>query len=203
MRQSILVATKNQGKVREFSDMMGDLQIDWVGLKDLGITLEVVESGATFLENARLKATQYGSMAGLLTLADDSGLEVDALGGAPGVYTARYGGEGLTATERLLLLLENMEQVPDAERTARFRCVIVLADGHGRVLAETEGVCEGLITRAPAGDGGFGYDPIFYLPAYGQTMAQLPAAQKHQVSHRGQAVRRLVPYLKNFIPPVK
>lgn len=177
--------------------MMGDLQIDWEGLNDLGIKLEVVEDGDTFLANARLKAVQYASLAGMLTLADDSGLEVDALGGDPGVHTARYGGAGLSATERLLLLLNNIEDVPASERTARFRCVIVLAESNGRVVAETEGVCEGLIARTPMGEGGFGYDPIFYLPDYGQTMAQLPAAKKHQISHRGQAMRQMIPYLKN------
>jgi XTP/dITP diphosphohydrolase len=126
-------------------------------------------------------------------------LEVDALNGAPGVYTARYGGKGLTAVQRYQKLLADMANVPTPQRTARFRCVIVLAAPDGTILGESEGVCEGWIAQTPVGDNGFGYDPVFYLPQFNQTMAQLPAAQKHQISHRGRAVQAIVPRLRQAL----
>ena len=195
MRQRLLVATRNSGKVSEFADMFAELQLEWIGLADLGLDLEVAETGATFQENAIIKATEYAAESGLLTLADDSGLEVDALDGRPGVHTARYGGAGLTPVQRYELLLENMKGVPMAERSARFRCVIALASGQG-ILGTSDGVCEGKIAEAPAGSGGFGYDPVFFLPDRGQTMAQLPAAEKHLISHRGKAIAEIAPLLR-------
>lgn len=199
--KKLLVATHNKGKVTEFSEMMQDMAIAWLGLDDVGVTEDVPETGDTFRENAVLKAAAYAQMTGLLTLADDSGLEIDALAGAPGVYSARYGGAGLTHAERYQLVLQQLTAVPEAARTARFRCVIVVADGHGRILAEAEGVCEGVIAQAPAGSGGFGYDPIFFLPDQGQTMAQLSSTEKHQVSHRGRAMRQLEPLLRQILIP--
>jgi XTP/dITP diphosphohydrolase len=160
------------------------------------VVQDVEETGSTFRENSVLKARAYAAVTNLLTLADDSGLEVDALNGAPGVYTARYGGTGLTAVQRYKKLLDAIRNVPTHQRTARFRCVIVLARPDGTILGESEGVCEGQIALAPAGAGGFGYDPVFYLPQLGQTMAQLPAAEKHKISHRGQAVQAIVPHLR-------
>lgn len=195
----LLVATHNWGKVKEFAEMLADLNIEWLSLDDVGVTEDVAETGSTFRENSVLKAQAYAAATGLLTLADDSGLEVDALDGAPGVYTARYGGAGLTAVQRYQKLLEAIRQVPEPERTARFRCVIVLARKDGEILGESEGVCEGRIAFAPAGDGGFGYDPVFYLPALKQTMAQLSAAEKHKISHRGQAVQAIVPRLRTLL----
>lgn len=195
MSTKLLVATHNKGKIGELADMMRDLAIEWLTLDDAGVTFEVEETGRTFYENAVLKATAYAAATGLLTLADDSGLEVDALGGQPGVYTARYGGPGLTSVERYTLLLQNMAGVPWPERAARFKCAVVLANGQG-LVGEAEGVCEGLIGWVPAGTGGFGYDPIFYLPNHQQTMAQLPAATKHQISHRGRAIAAIAPLLK-------
>ncbi len=195
----LLVATHNQGKVAEFADMLQDLAIEWLSLDDVGVLQDVEETGSTFRENSVLKARTYAAETGLLTLADDSGLEVDALYGAPGVYTARYGGEGLTAVQRYQKLLADMEKVPPPQRTARFRCVIVLAAPDGTILGESEGVCEGLIAQAPVGDNGFGYDPVFFLPPFNQTMAQLPAAQKHQISHRGRAVQAIVPRLRQAL----
>jgi len=192
MTQPILVATHNQGKVRELARLLADLPCQWRSLADVGITTTVVETGATFWENATLKATQYAAAAGCLTLADDSGLEVDALDGRPGVHTADYGGEGLTAVARYQLLLDNLRDVPWEHRKARFRCVMVLANPAGELLATAAGVCEGMIALAPAGAGGFGYDPVFYLPAYNCTMAELPPAEKNKISHRGQAVRALL-----------
>jgi XTP/dITP diphosphohydrolase len=194
--KKLLVATHNKGKVAEFADMLQDMAIEWFSLDDVGVTQDVVETGHTFRENGVLKAQAYAAETGLLTLADDSGLEVDALDGAPGVYTARYGGVGLTAVQRYQKLLDDIKHVPDPLRTARFRCVIVLAAPDGTLLGESEGVCEGRIAHAPAGDNGFGYDPVFYLPEFGQTMAQLDAARKHQISHRGRAMQAIAPRLR-------
>lgn len=195
MTTRLLVATHNQGKIEELAQMMRSLQVDWSGLGEAGITMEVAETGRTFQENAELKAVTYARASGLLTLADDSGLEVDALGGEPGVYTARFGGEGLSSAERYHLLLAKMAAVPWQERTARFRCVIALADEHG-LIGTAEGTCEGMIAWAEAGSGGFGYDPVFYLPEMGVTMAQLPGAEKHKISHRGRAVAAIAPLLR-------
>ena len=192
----LLVATHNKGKVTEFAEMLQDMEIEWLSLDDLGVTEDVEETGHTFRENSVLKAQAYAAISGLLTLADDSGLEVDALNGAPGVYTARYGGEGLTDVQRYEKLLDDIKDVPEPQRTARFRCVIVLAAPDGTLLGESDGVCEGRIAQAPVGDNGFGYDPVFYLPAFGQTMAQLTASQKHQISHRGRALQAIAPRLR-------
>jgi len=195
----LLVATHNQGKVAEFVEILQDLAIEWLSLDDVGVTQDVEETGSTFRENGVLKAQAYAAETGLLTLADDSGLEVDALNGAPGVYTARYGGEGLTAVQRYQKLLDELKAVPEPQRTARFRCVIVLAAPDGTILGESDGVCEGRIAHAPVGDNGFGYDPVFYLPQFKQTMAQLPPAQKHRISHRGRAVQAIVPRLRELL----
>jgi XTP/dITP diphosphohydrolase len=195
----LLVATHNKGKVAEYAEMLHDLDIQWLSLDDAGVATDVEETGDTFHENALLKAQAYAAETGLLTLADDSGLEVDALSGQPGVYTARYGGPGLTYAGRYRLLLQAMRDVAWAERTARFRCVIVLARPDGVVLATSEGICQGMIAWEPAGEGGFGYDPIFYLPDRGMTMAQLSSAVKHQISHRGQALRAIEPALRQVL----
>ncbi len=199
MKQKLLVATHNQGKVREYAAMLADLQIVWLGLDEAGVTLDVAETGQSFRENAILKARAYAAETGLLTLADDSGLEVDALGGRPGVYTARYGGAGLTSEARYQLLLRNLAGVPLPERTARFRCVIALAGPDGMLLGTAEGVCEGLIGETAAGSHGFGYDPVFYLPARGVTMAQLDPAEKHRISHRGRALREIETLLRETL----
>lgn len=195
----LLVATKNRGKIAEFAELMHDLSVSWLGLDDVGITEDVEETGGTFRENAILKGVRYAQLSGLLTLADDSGLEVDALGGEPGVYTGRYGGEGLSAQQRYELLLQKLVGVPEAERTARFCCVIVVAAPNGRILAEVEGFCHGRITFAPVGTGGFGYDPVFFVPTQQQTLAQLSSAEKHKISHRGQAMTQLAPVLQQLL----
>ncbi len=199
MEQKLLVATHNQGKVREFAEMLADMQIEFLSLDDAGITMDVEETGSTFRENALLKANTYAQKTGLLTLADDSGLEVDALDGAPGIYTARYGGAGLTHKERYLYLLKNLTAVSPENRSARFRCVIVLTAPNGVLLGESEGICEGMIAQEPVGDGGFGYDPVFYLPERQRTMAQLSSSIKHQISHRGQAIKQIEPLLREIL----
>ena len=198
MKRKLLVATHNQGKIAEFAEMLADLEIEWLSLADVNVTRDVEETGATFYENALLKATAYAAETGLLTLADDSGLEVDALDGAPGVYTARYGGEGLSHEERYHFLLKNMRDVPIGKRNGRFRCTIILASPTGELLGSSEGICEGQIALEAVGEGGFGYDPIFYLPEWDKTMAQMGAA-KHQISHRGRALQGIESRLRELL----
>jgi XTP/dITP diphosphohydrolase len=195
----LLVATHNKGKVAEYADILGDLAIEWLTLDAAGVANDVAETGATFRDNAVLKAVAYARQTGLLTLADDSGLEVDELDGEPGVYTARYGGPGLSAADRYRLLLRNLGDTPPERRTARFRCVVALAGPDGELLGTADGVCEGIISTAPAGEGGFGYDPVFYLPERGLTMAQLDAAEKHRISHRGRAAAAIAPLLRRML----
>lgn len=153
------------------------------------IVEEVEESGTTFEENASLKARHYARISGLLTLADDSGLEVDALNGEPGVRSARYAGEGASDRDLVAVILDRMKGVPQKKRTARFRCVIAVAWPSGRVEL-VEGVREGVISTEPRGENGFGYDPVFYLPERGKTMAELTPAEKNRLSHRAEAARK-------------
>ena len=187
----LLVATHNKGKRREYAAILTGLGVDLVDLAGLGIDTVVPEDGATYIENAQAKARYYAHATGLLTLADDSGLEVDALDGAPGVYSARYG-TGLVGrsvesdADRCRLLLEQMEGMPDALRTARFRCVIVMVWPNGDEEV-AEGVCEGRIAQEPRGTGGFGYDPVFIVPDHTATMAELAPEVKNLVSHRARA----------------
>lgn len=194
--ERLLVATRNSGKVIEYAEMLAALDVSWLSLDDVGVTKDVEETGDSFLANAVLKAKAYAAMTGLLTLADDSGLEVDVLDGAPGIYTARYGGPGLTSVQRYQYLLHNMNAVPWERRSGRFRCVIAIAAKNGQLLANAEGICEGMIAEQPSGDGGFGYDPVFYLPDQGKTMAQLPSPEKHAISHRGRALLAIEPSLR-------
>lgn len=197
--KQLLVATGNLGKVKEFAELLTDLNVHWIGQKDTGFDMDVEETGSTFTENAILKATQWSKLTGHITLADDSGLEVDALDGAPGLYTARYGTPGMTHEERYLYLLKNIEHVAMAERTAQFRCVIAVADGKGNVLTTTEGVCHGRIAFAPVGSHGFGYDPIFIPDGQdGKTMAELSPKEKHPISHRGLAIEKLKAFLASL-----
>ena len=188
-KRKLLVATGNPGKMKEVSHILDGLPFRVLSLQDLGMSMTVEETGATFAENAILKASAYCSSAGILTMADDSGLVVDALDGRPGVLSARYGGEGLSDPQRVKLLLRELEGVPWLKRTARFRCVIALAWPGGQVET-VEGVVEGVIQYEPEGSNGFGYDPIFHLPERGCTTAQLSTSDKNRSSHRGQAVRK-------------
>ena len=196
----LLVATHNPGKMREYRGLLRDAPYDLVSLDDMGITLEVEETGDTFRENAWLKARGYAAEAGMLTLADDSGLEVDALGGDPGVQSARYGGDVCWSDQdRVKLLLRNLGETPWERRTARFRCVIAVArpPDEGDVdVASVVGSVAGMIQYEPAGDEGFGYDPVFYLPSFDRTMAQLPVEKKNRISHRSDAARRAVAVLE-------
>jgi len=199
MMKQLLVATHNQGKVREYAAMLADLDVAWLSLNDAGVTHDVAETGTSFHENAALKAQAYARQTGLLTLADDSGLEVDALEGAPGVHTARYGGAGLTYAQRYHLLLQALRDVAWEARGARFRCVIALADGDGALLGTADGACPGLIALEPAGVGGFGYDPVFYLPDFDKTMAEVSPAVKNRISHRARAMAEIAPLLRRAL----
>ncbi len=194
--RQIVVATGNPGKVREIGAVLGDLPIKVLSLADLAPMAEPVEDGETFAANARLKARYYAGQTGLWCLADDSGLVVDALGGRPGIHSARYAADDCNAQgDRAALdaannakLLRELQDVPDERRTARFVCCLALADSRG-VLLETSGLIEGRIAHEAVGENGFGYDPLFYVPELGCTTAQLPPQRKNEVSHRGQAVR--------------
>ncbi len=193
----LLIATENPGKVEEYRELLSGLPVTLTYPSLVGVTLSVEETGDSFAENARLKAVAFARASGLLTLADDSGLEVDALGGEPGVYSARYAGPGASDEDRYRLLLANMEGVPWEQRTARFRCVIAVAEPDGEVYT-VDGTCEGLIAFAPRGRHGFGYDPVFYLPEYDRTMAELEPAVKNRISHRARAAEVARPLLKRL-----
>jgi XTP/dITP diphosphohydrolase len=191
----LLIATSNQGKLREFRSLVPE-GVVLVSLSDLRLA-SPEETGSTFAENAILKASAAASASGLLTLADDSGLEVEALGGAPGVYSARYAGEPVSDRRNCEKLLRDLASEPDGARAARFRCVVAIADRTG-FLAQAEGVCEGKIGHEPRGDNGFGYDPIFVLPD-GRTMAQLSSDEKNQTSHRAKALAAIGPELRALL----
>lgn len=198
MGSKLLLATNNQAKVTEYKSLLADLSLALVTPADLGISTGVDEGDTSLEENARLKATVFGAQSCLMALADDSGLEVDALGGEPGPLSARYAGEGASDEDNVNYLLSRLEGVPWEQRTARFRCVIAIAvpDGEIEICA---GEREGFITLAPKGEYGFGYDPVFYLPELGKTMAELPMEAKNQISHRGQAVRKARQILERLI----
>ena len=194
----LLVATNNPGKLREFRSLLEPIPL--VAPGDIGLALEVEESGSSFAANAALKAHAFAQTAALIALADDSGLEVDALDGAPGVYSARYGGPDLDDSGRCRLLLDRLRDFPaPSQRRARFRCCIVAAAADGRTC-QTEGSCEGYIASAPAGEGGFGYDPVFYLPDYQRTMAQMAPEVKNRLSHRARALQSIRPLLLKTFP---
>ena len=195
-RKKILVATTNPGKIAEIRAMLGG-QMRWLGLADVGTIDEIAEDGATFAENACKKALGYAKASGLWAIADDSGLVVDALGGAPGVKSARFSGEKPPGADRTLIdhrnmakVLDLLKSVPTERRTARFVCCLCLA-GPQKVLIETEGTVEGLITDKEIGKNGFGYDPIFFVPQLKKTVAQLSREEKNAISHRGGAIRKL------------
>jgi XTP/dITP diphosphohydrolase len=188
MGMKLLLATQNKGKQKEWCELLNSLDITLVTPEDLGLSINVAETGETYLENAMLKAKTFAQASGLTSLADDSGLEVDALDGAPGVKSARY--RLGTDTVRFRALLEALSGVPPDQRQARFRCVAALVLSGGDEFW-TEGVCEGSIVMAPAGAYGFGYDPVFYVAEYGQTMAQLSREVKNKISHRARAASKM------------
>ena len=194
----LLIATENPGKRREYEQLLAARPWVLCTPRELALTLAIDENGESYVENARMKALRYMEASQLPALADDSGLEVDALGGAPGFHSARYAGGDASDADRYRLLLRNLAATPWPERTARFRCVLALAVPGGEVYT-AEGTCEGVIAFEPAGGNGFGYDPIFHLPELGQTMAQLPAEIKNRVSHRARAVQWMLPVLSRVL----
>jgi len=198
----LLIATNNPGKVREYEELLVGLPFEITFPVREGVVLDVDESGMTFEENARIKALAYGQGSRLLTLADDSGLEVDALAGAPGVHSARYAGPGATDVDRYRKLLADLADVPVEQRSARFRCVVAIAQPDGTIRT-VDGVCEGQIGFEPRGEHGFGYDPVFIVAGHGgQTMAELPPGVKNRISHRARAVSAARPLLVQLVADV-
>lgn len=191
----LLIATRNRGKLRELIELLGDIPYELVSLGDMGIHHDVDETGVTFEENATLKAETYCRLAGILTLADDSGLEVDALGGEPGARSARYAGPDASDAERVKFLLGKMVGTNPETWTARFRCVIAIAEP-GRPTTLHSGSCEGRLVSEPRGENGFGYDPVFEFPKIGLTMAELSNERKNSVSHRAEAARKAAEELR-------
>ena len=196
VRPRLLLATTNRGKLAELSALLDGAPFSLVSLAEAGIEQDVDEVGATLEENAAHKATTYARLSGLPALADDSGLEVEALGGEPGPLSARYAGPGATDADRIAFLCDKLENVPEERWHARFRCVIAIAWPREPVELFT-GECQGRIIRDPRGANGFGYDPVFLLPELGMTMAELSAAEKNRVSHRSAAARKAVASLKS------
>lgn len=201
----ILVASTNPGKMRELAELL-DADVDWVGLADFPNIPEIKEDGKTFAENARKKALGYAKITGLWTLADDSGLSVDALGGLPGATSARFSGEKeknrkLLDHKNIAKVLKLLKGVPKEKRTARFVCHLCLASPE-KILIETEGGLEGFIAEKEIGENGFGYDPIFFVPNPNKTVAQLTREEKNAISHRGNAIRKLKPQLDKLLQAV-
>ncbi|UCE97488.1 MAG: XTP/dITP diphosphatase [Dehalococcoidia bacterium] len=193
----LLLATGNQHKLNELKSLFQDISYELISPSEIGIHIRVDEGGGSFHENARLKAIAFASNSHILSLADDSGLEVDALNGKPGVCSARYAGVGATDTQRIDFLLSNLRNIPETKRQAKFRCVIAISSPEGTVKLFS-GECAGMIKSEPIGDGGFGYDPIFYLPQIGKTMAELTQQEKNSISHRGLAATKARIYLLNL-----
>ena len=191
----LVLATRNPGKLRELSELMAGAPLKLISLEDAGISQDVEETGDTFEVNASLKASTYAWLSGLPTLADDSGLEVAALGGDPGVTSSRYAGDGATDAERVAFLLGKLQNEGDGPWPARFRCVIAIAWAQDELELHA-GECEGLIIDEPRGSSGFGYDPVFLIPELGKTMAELSPDEKNRVSHRSRAARKAVEALK-------
>ena len=191
-----VLASHNRKKLAEMQEILGELGVEVVLQSDVGLDLEPEENGTTFAENAAIKAMAVMQASGLPAIADDSGLCVDALNGAPGIYSARYGfDESLDDAGRVQLLLKNMKDVPDDKRQAKFVCVITLVTPDGKSI-QARGEVHGFVTHAPAGEGGFGYDPIFYYPPFGKTLAQVPQEEKNRVSHRAEALKIFYTKLK-------
>jgi XTP/dITP diphosphohydrolase len=184
----LLLATQNEGKLKELRQLLGDLPFELYGLSDFPNVESIPETGASFIENASLKAVGYSLQTRLLTLADDSGLEVAALGGAPGIFSARYAGEGALDEERTARLLNELKDFPAGKRSSRFVSAVAIADCHGQIIKTSVGTCEGQIEFSPRGSKGFGYDPIFVPSGYDQSFAELRSETKNQISHRAQAL---------------
>ncbi len=198
MKHRIIIATENAGKMREFRMILEDLGLEILSMKEAGVSPDIVEDGTTFAENAEIKARAVWALTGDIVLADDSGLVVDFLNGEPGIYSARYMGENTSYEIKNQNIIERVAPAPEDRRTARFVCAIAAVMPDGSVL-HTEGAVEGVIAHEPAGNNGFGYDPIFYLPEYGMTSAEIPLERKNEISHRGKALEAMKLCLKEVI----
>ncbi|CAN5704535.1 XTP/dITP diphosphatase [soil metagenome] len=194
----LLAATKNAGKIKELKESLLNLHICFRDLNEFPNVIEVEETGGTFTENAVLKAQSYALQTKLWALADDSGLEVEALGGAPGVFSARYAGENATNEEKIIKLLQELNKTRE-ERNARFVCAIAISDEKGEIRFLANGVCAGKIALTPSGTNGFGYDPIFIPDGFEQTFGELSSKTKQKISHRARAIKKIIRYLRDFI----
>lgn len=197
MEQTIIFATGNEGKMREVRLILADLGMEIMSMKEAGVSCDAEENGRSFRENAEIKARAVWEKTGHIVLADDSGLVVDYLGGEPGIYSARYMGEDTSYEIKNQAIIDRVKDAKENERTARFVSAIAAVLPDGTVL-HTEGTVEGLIAGKPAGTGGFGYDPIFYLPEYGMTSAEIPIEKKNEISHRGKALEAMKVKLKSL-----
>ena len=196
--REIVVATKNLGKVKELRGLLADLPLQLKSMNEFTNVVEAEETGANFAENAVIKAQSYALQTGLWSLADDSGLEVEALGNAPGVFSARYAGENASDRERIIKLLRELSETEDQKRLARFVCAMAISDEKGEIKFLTEGVCKGKIALNPIGTNGFGYDPIFVPDGLEQTFGELPDEIKQKISHRAQAAENIITFLRGF-----
>jgi XTP/dITP diphosphohydrolase len=199
--QSLVVATQNEGKLEELRQLLEDLPLELYGLADFSEVETVPETGETFIENASLKAAGYAKQTGRLTLADDSGLEVDALGGAPGIRSARYAGQGVSDADCTARLLAELSIIPAAERSARFVSAVAIANSEGQILNVSVGTCNGHIDFAPHGSGGFGYDPVFIPSGYDKSFGELKSVIKNQISHRARALSGAREFLRTLTTP--
>lgn len=198
MSLKILIATTNDGKVSEFRELLSGLDIEIKSLKDLTPIAEIEETGKTFAANAKLKAKYYAKEAGIWALADDSGLEVEALGNAPGIFSARYAGENATDQGNINKLTRELEIASSPSRTARFVCEMAISNPKGKIVASSKGICRGRITKTQRGNNGFGYDPIFIPDEYTKTFGELPSYVKQEISHRSNAAKKIIEYLSNL-----
>lgn len=198
MKQRIIFATGNEGKMKEIRLILADLGCEILSMKEAGADVDIVENGSTFAQNAEIKAKAVWEKTGDIVLADDSGLVVDYLNGEPGIYSARYLGEDTSYEIKNQVIIDRLKDAGDDERSARFICNIAAVLPDGRTL-HTEGAVEGMIAKEPFGEGGFGYDPIFYIPEYDATSAQLTMEQKNQISHRGKALKAMEAELREVL----
>lgn len=194
----LLIATSNQGKVRELESLLSGVPVALKSLDELNDIDQVEETGTTFRENAELKAAGYAMQSGIWSLADDSGLEIAALGGAPGIYSDRFAGEGASNEAKMVKVLDELAVTTTASRNARFVCVMSIADNTGKIVFTAEGTCEGTIALEARGNNGFGYDPIFIPNGFDRTFGELPRHIKQQISHRARAVAEIIRYLQGF-----
>jgi XTP/dITP diphosphohydrolase len=194
----LLIATHNRGKLQELHALLKELPIELCDLNSFSAIEPVAETGTTFVENASLKATGYARQAAVMTLADDSGLEVEALGGAPGILSARYAGQGASDSERVEELLNQLSSIGAEDSAARFVSVVAISDSLGRILNVSSGVCNGSIAKAPRGTNGFGYDPIFIPEGFDKTFAELTSEVKNQISHRARAFKGSASFLRSL-----